>query len=244
MPNGVVQLNNKFINIHIPKTAGSTFRTNLAYAMGIVHRGKHHLIGVDRGHDHKRYFDGLKGAFKDQLPGILNEGIQVMSGHYRYRDVVKALTPIRGQVSLVTFVRDPAWRMISDYYYSISDRHNASDVFIATYPRFDDYLQNQGQLNKQLDYLCPFEGASVEETIENALFNLDFIGVTENFESDFETLMTAASVEFEIQSPENVNPDRDQMHDAHNKYQDQLRSLLMHEYELYDAILKHRNLPL
>lgn len=236
-------LQNKFVNIHIPKTAGTTLRSHLSWVLGNVSGGKSKLIGIDQGIDGMEYFEGLKQAFAQRLPDIMSDGMQVMSGHYRYRDIADLLSPIRDKITLVTFVRDPIGRTLSDYFYSVSSRHSAPEAFVAAYPTFEEYLSNAGQVNKQLNYLRPHDGATVEETIDCATRNLDFIGVTEQFDADFAELMAAAGQPFEHLPRGNVNPDRDAMLDARERHLDQLNEVLKWEYQLFDAIRKHRNIP-
>ncbi|MGJ8572796.1 MAG: sulfotransferase family 2 domain-containing protein [Hoeflea sp.] len=231
----------KFVNIHIPKTAGTTLRSHLGWVLGSVSEGRSQVIGIDQGVDGLEYFEGLREAFALRFPEITSDGMQVISGHYRYRDIADVIAPLRDQLTVVSFVRDPITRTLSDYFYSISDRHSAPEAFVARYPTFEDYLRNEGEMNKQLDYLRPHDGASVEETIECLSSNLDFIGVTEQFDADFAEIMAAAGLDFERLQRSNVNPDRDAMLEARERHMDQLNEALRLEYQIYDAIRKHRN---
>ncbi len=236
------QLKNKIVNIHIPKTAGSSLRSNLCDDVRQLRGGNFGIIGILPPAGCDDYFGGLRASFAEHFPLIFKEGLQFVSGHYRYRDIADLLAPHRAEVTLVTFVRDPIWRTLSDYFYCVSDAHAARDAFVAEYPTFDDYMDVPGQMNKLQDYLCPDESASVNETLQSAIRNFDFIGVTENFENDFKGLMDGLELESAPRNRKNVNPNRSPILEAHAKYQDQLLSVLADEYVLYNGILEHRNL--
>jgi len=233
----------KIVVIHIPKTAGSSLRRQLAWSMGAIHAGKHRILGGDKPVSGDGHFDGLRQKAEQMLPGLLNDGMQVMSGHYRYRDITPVLAPLRDQVTLVTFVRDPIWRTVSDYFYCISQTHTSQAEFLANYPTFDSYLSTPGEMNKQLDYLRPHPEASVAETIDSALENLDFIGMTENFNADFLALMQATGLPSKLQDPWNVNPNRDEITAAYETFQDRMRDILAPDVAFHEAIVARRRLP-
>ncbi|MEM8790937.1 MAG: sulfotransferase family 2 domain-containing protein [Pseudomonadota bacterium] len=231
----------KLINIHIPKTAGTTLRATLAECVQRAHDGKYRVLGIDPHNDGGSPFEGLKLEARRRLPEIKNPGLQVMSGHYRYRDIAEVIADHRDHVSLVTFVRDPMWRTISDYHYCISDRHPTRDHFVGMYPQFGDYLKSAYETSKQLEYLRPFEGASVSQTVENAVANIDFVGVTEHFDDDVRTLLSAAGIAYVSRDPFNVHPDRSELERTYEKYHDQMQEALEYELDLYRAILEYRD---
>lgn len=236
-------LKNKFVNVHIPKTAGSTFRKNMAWSLGPEVQDKAgKVLGIDQPKEGLEYFEGLSAAFADRLPELFQDGLQVISGHYRYRDIADLIAPIRDEISLVTFVRDPIWRTLSDYFYCISDRHDTPEAFLVCYPTLGDYLKNEGEMHKQLEYLRPAQGASVVETMESVISNFDFIGVTERFDADFADLMTSAGLEYKQTGRENVNPNPGEALEAYQTHKDQMNGVLKYEIDFYNAILEYRNL--
>lgn len=236
-------MHDKIVLIHIPKTAGSSLRSVLGYALGQVHGGAQPVIGIDTVPSELPYFDGLAQAASHALPDLFHDGLQVMSGHFRYRDIVPVLKGCRDEVSLITFLRDPVKRTISDYLYSMSDRHSGRAIFAETYPTFEDYIQNTGEMNKQVDYLRPFENAPLEVTIDSALHNLDFIGLTEHYDNDLAQLQAGLGTSVAPLEAENVNPNRAQASDAFEKYSDRLREILAPDIALYNAVVERRRFP-
>lgn len=236
-------MHDKVVLIHIPKTAGSSLRAVLAYAMGNVHGNAHQLIGIDSPEDGMPYFEGLASKSARALPGLFHDGLQVMSGHYRYRDIAPVLGEMRNQVTLVSFLREPIRRTLSDYFYSTSERHTGHDAIQKAYPTFEDYTRNTGEMNKQFDYLRPFDGAPLDITIENALHNLDFLGLTENFESDVSQFLDALQAKSDQQFAENINPNREELENAYDTYHEMLQEILAPDIALYQAVVEQRRFP-
>ena len=235
-------MKNKFVNVHIPKTAGSTFGANLSWAIGDYHGAGYPLINVHSLNKYEFNYEGYGRTFRELLPQIGEDGARAITGHYRYQDISGSLALMRDEVTLVTFVRDPIMRFISDYYFGSTKRNDGYEDFVSMFSCFEDYMLNDYQLKKQSNFLTPYEGADIKTVIDNAINNFDFIGITENFENDFIELMTAADLDYDLKDNENVNPDKTEMLRTFEKYKDQLRDVMSEEYELYDAILEHRNL--
>jgi hypothetical protein len=227
---------NKVIVIHIPKTAGSSLRANLSLAKCAIHEDHSGLIGIDWPIASLPYFEGLASHAEQRLPELLSPGFQVMSGHFRYRDIVPVLGALRPQVSLVTFLRDPIKRTISDYLYSSSSRHEGRDAFVADNPSFETYCKNTGEMNKQFDYMRPFTSAPLDVTIENARRNIDFLGRTEQFDQDYTTLVDALGIADLRAVSKNISDRQDMARDTFEKYGDMLNDILSDDIALCDAL--------
>lgn len=217
------------MNIHIPKTAGTTLRVQMS---------RHtQILGADLLGSFDNYYQALRQAAIARLPELRKEGIQFMSGHYRYRDIRDVLESEKCDISLITFVRDPIMRTLSDYFYCISSRHNAQKQFIAEYPTLEHYLNNRGQMNKQFQYLCMAENDSVEMVFENLQTHFDFVGVTERFETHCEWFLSQLGLKKESSVRENTNLNREAMQEAYLQHQDQMRDALDKDMALYQMIL-------
>lgn len=218
-------------------------RAEFSPAMREEHGTHKRVLGVDKVQPGAPHFQALSDAARAMLPQLFEPGLRVMSGHYRYREIAPLLGACRDQVCLATVLRDPIRRTLSDYFYSISERHNRRDEFLAMYPTFESYTRNAGEMNKQVDFLRPFDGAPLELTIENALCNLDFIGLTERFESDVTQLFDALGAKRGPSRVENVNQDRERAAEAYERYHDLLQDILAPDIALYDALASRRSFP-
>lgn len=236
-------MNNKAVLIHIPKTAGSTLRAVLGYAIGSVHGPSRRLIGIDEPQVGLPYFEGLAASAKGRITELFVDGLHVMSGHFRYRDIVPVLAQERHQVSLITFLRDPIRRTLSDYLYSTSTTHPGHVAFREAYPTLEAYAHNTGEMNKQVDFLRPFEDAPLDLTIDNALQNIDFIGLTERFETDAAQLLDALQAPYVQLQAENVSRDLDRAAEAYKIHHAMLQDILSPDIALYDAVARHRRFP-
>lgn len=95
------------INLHIPKTAGSTFRRQMMSTLPTLPRSGQ-IVGVDGGPNNEAgYYASLRRLAITAIEGLNRESLQFMSGHYRYRDVADLIAPIRDRAIITTFIRDP-----------------------------------------------------------------------------------------------------------------------------------------
>ena len=239
-PVGVKMLKQKIVNIHIPKTAGSTLQKKLREAFSAGSRKPLLRARQDLAPAGLGYYEQLRSQCAVQLQLLEDHGCQLVTGHYRFQDIRDLIAPLMDRISLITFLRDPAARMISDYYYSISDRHPTHREFKATYPEFETYALFEGEQLKQLKYLQPYEGASVDETIEAVRSQFDFVGFTETFEEDLALILGALDCQTHQSERVNESPNRDAITAANEKYRDLLVEVLHDEYLLYQALLSDR----
>jgi hypothetical protein len=230
----------RLVLIHIPKTAGTMLRSVLADVYGRQLDRPEPVIGIDEPAPGLPYFEGLTAAAAARMSGLFAAGKWILSGHYRYRDIRPVLGDRRPEVMLLTYLREPVRRTLSDYFYSSSSLHPGRDDFLRLYPTFDDYARNAGEMNKQLDYLRPFEGAPLDETIENALQNLDFIGLTESFDTDTAQLLGALGARYAPMAALNVGPRREEAEEAYRHYHAMLEDILAPEIALYAALASRR----
>lgn len=233
----------RLINIHIPKSAGSALRATLSKAVMTARTDPPFVIGVHYTGDGD-YFGGLRNQFVEQLPELFLHERRMLSGHFRYRDIADLLPPFRGNVTVTSFLRDPVRRTLSDYFYSISETHDGRDAFVKTYPTFDHYMQNAGEMNKMTDYLRPHDDATAQETLHAAVQEFEFLGIMENFAPDLNWICQHMGIAPQEPERENVNRNRSAMQEAREKYTDVLQDVLADDYLLYHGVLAHRGLRL
>ena len=157
----------KLVSIHIPKTAGSSFSQILRRAYG-----KEGLL--------RAY--GMRGTPEtidmSLFPDVNKRKIRVVHGHVRYSQVHKITR--KNRAKLITWVRDPVKRVISNYYYSMyriregiarPEREAIRDYSLLEYANMEE---NKNMMSWFL------EGTRPDDFF--------FIGFTENFEEDVEIL--------------------------------------------------------
>jgi len=134
----------RVVFIHIPKTAGTSFRVNINdYANRNGHLLKKCFVYNGRG--------GSVECKNSDFPKRNLEGVALLSGHLSYRDWMEHCEIRNGGAKFITFLRDPVERVISLYNYITSlEAHPEHDLVSAT--SAEDFLIERSQ-NLQFEYL-------------------------------------------------------------------------------------------
>ena len=218
------------VNVHIPKTAGSTLRHQIVKHMPI-YRVDPVAAFDDYYQDLAQRLGGVVGTVATRRDAML------ASGHYRFRDARAVLAPISGQCFIVAFIRDPVKRFLSDYFYSISDTNLTHAAMRAQYPTVEHYLSAPGQTNKQLEYLRPWEGASVGETFAALCAECALIGIAEDYEAHADYLFDAFDLpKRPANEKRNVGSDQEAMQAAHARFYDAVAEAHEYEIDLYNLL--------
>jgi hypothetical protein len=214
----------ELVSIHIPKTAGTSFRNILKAVYGDknVARFDISMRGVVRLNEQ---------AFeKDRLPSF-----KVLHGHFSYEAIVSRYK-LPEEVPLITWVRDPVQRVISNYLYLESrlidilqeEKHDLH-ILEKMQRSLVEYARVEINRNRQSKFL---KGASLDRFF--------FIGITENFERDLrflgEKLKWDKQPELLHHNITETNPRKFSQEEL-----DEIRSLNMEDVKLYDSILEMRS---
>ena len=167
--------------IHIPKTAGSSLSTELATL-----RPPYFNI-------HRRYSMGDTVTFsriEDEIDTFVadhGDAARACSGHFAYMRA-GAIRRARPDAQFFSFVRDPVRRVISDYRYQRTAAHPTHRQFIARFPDFDAYLDDDASRDKMARFLVPrrYRGAdAIEDFLDT---HYAFIGMVEEYAMSFDIL--------------------------------------------------------
>ncbi len=174
--------NLELISIHIPKTAGTSF-----YAILQDIYGKSHSIEVKR--EQSR-------ANAGKFQRILHPEHRVLHGHFHFEEIQNLYDPAR--VRLVTWLREPVNRVISNYYFfnrKVNEDPNHSEWHRRDEPLevYAHYEENRNRMSKFL------KGIDLND--------FSFIGIQEYFEEDLKRFASLMNWPEPQNRKENTNRD-------------------------------------
>lgn len=201
----------ELVSIHIPKTAGSSFFQVLKKVYG-----KDAVLKLNT----------MDAGMDDNLPG----GIKVIHGHIR-ADVIAGT--FRDQPKLITWLREPVDRVISNYYFSMQriregkarpEKMHTRDFTLL------EYAQMEVNRNRASWFL---EGSPLEEFF--------FVGMYESLTDDMNELMRLMNWTDEIRIPHRKsssdfmmeNDCATQIHEIDDKMRSQIAELNSLDVDLY-----------
>lgn len=207
----------EFIAIHIPKTAGLSFRAVLQDVYG----------GAAVCHLNKKQVKDGNGVSKDMLP----DGTRALIGHYTFSEVSKLRSETGAPIT--TWLRDPVERVLSNYYFfmkririgkAVGCEHRADESLL-------EYAAMPGNQNLMHEFL---DGI--------ALKDIDFVGITEYFDEDIKELSSLFGWTINEKPPVlNVNKEiRSQFEPPNRKALKTILKLNKKDVKLYNKALKLR----
>lgn len=178
----------ELVSLHIPKTAGTSFRDILKQVYGAEA-----VLRVDNPLEKDLLkFDEIKVA-TDQFP----TGTKVIHGHFNINRLRNYL-PVPEKVHRITWLRHPVDRVISNYHYLIkrlAEEHAAVGLQLNFLHKIQrnllEFAQAEVNRNVQAKFL---EGTALSE--------FSFVGIQEHFAADVSDLAKALCWEEDIRIPE------------------------------------------
>lgn len=160
---------------HIPKTAGSSFGQEF---------GKRLLPAANVHADHadprpaRETLEESLAAFIADLP---RTPYRFVSGHLRGPQINR-IVRAHGRTRLLTMLRDPLARVVSDFRYMRTAAHGRQDEAITRHPTFEDYIADPLSQNKMFRFLRRNPKATVDETIEHLQQRFALVGTLDQYE--------------------------------------------------------------
>lgn len=162
--------------IHIPKTAGSSLGHELAGALKPYRNISLDYLDESSSHSVKR--QRAVEAFIAELKR--DGGFRSASGHITMRQAlqVKRAHP---RTRIVSVLRDPVRRVISDYRYQRTPAHPLHAAFVRQYSTVEEYARAERSQNKMFGRLAVRPTGDISAAIELIERTACFVGLVEKY---------------------------------------------------------------
>lgn len=182
----LAQTNALWILLHIPKTAGTSLTEELSNYMA-----PYRNIFVDYEDLDTPFVQRLSDSVDRFIADLRHKDYRSCSGHLTY-DLVARIQLARPEARVVTFLRNPVDRVISDYRYQCSAMHPGSEAFREAFPRIETYVDSKVSQNKMAHMIWGSDAfPTTEELIAHAGRQFTFIGLVEMYSLSFSCMLEA-----------------------------------------------------
>ena len=172
-----------WVFIHIPKTAGSSFASELSEL-----RRPYRNIHVDYEDKSTPHDLKLERAIDQFIEDNRSAQFRACSGHLTMRHVQK-IREAFPKSRVVSILRNPVERVISDFRYARTPAHPPHKEFIKQFPTIESYLDSPASQNKMFKFLAPDSDTRMPEMLEFLDESVSFIGLTEMYPMSFNIMM-------------------------------------------------------
>jgi hypothetical protein len=173
--------------IHIPKTAGSSFREEIANVRQPDYNIEVNYVQIDPEKMHSDYVDLMAEAIRIYADKYF-ERTRFVSGHFKYADIA-GIEKFQGS-RLITMLREPLARLKSDFAHRTSPEHPLWEANIARYPTFRHFIEDPGNQNQMFKYVCQDRDDSLEATVAFLRNRFTWIGIQEQYTFSIKVLFT------------------------------------------------------
>lgn len=182
--------------IHLPKTAGSSFRQALARQLLPEHN-----ISIDKLRGHKKRDDAFKEMVDDFIALDKERRFAFASGHIKMNEALRIRECADRPVKFITMLRNPVDRVISEYRYQRTPVHPQHEEFCKTYPTLESFIEDPRSQNKMHRHLA-LKNERIEQTIDRIEKDFSIVGLLEMY--PFSTRLCSHLLGVEIPSGERV----------------------------------------
>ena len=172
--------------LHIPKTAGSSFATELSTRMK-PYRNVH----VDYNNPAVPASQQMAGVVEGFAAEMQVKPFRSASGHVPWH-LFETIQAARPDTRVVTFLRNPEARVISDYRYQRTPMHPPYREFIAQFPTLESYAESPQSHNKIAKFIYGRgRNPSAAELIAHIGRAFTFVGLVEMYPLSFNAIFAA-----------------------------------------------------
>lgn len=165
--------------VHIPKTAGSSLREEIANAIQPDLNIEVNYKALDPQDWFKDFDQKISERLREVTSSENFSFYRFFSGHLKYRDI--AQHSAFDSVRLITMLRAPIGRLKSDYRYQISEDNPLHASVKEKYPTFEEFYRDPVNHNIIYKYLCRDYDQDVTEAIKFVEDRFTFVGVQEMY---------------------------------------------------------------
>lgn len=216
--------NPELISLHIPKTAGTSFRNILKSVYGEKEVG---WLDIET-NGVVRLNESVYN--KNKLPDL-----KVIHGHFVYKELLNKFE-IKNEYKIITWVRDPVKRVISNFYYLesrlkelLDEEKNNLNIISKLQRTLMEYARAEINRNRQSKFLA---GSNPED--------FDFIGVYEFFDQELHRLSSVLNWHHIPEVPYH-NKTAGIIKSHSDEIIDEIRELNLEDVKLYNEAVKIRN---
>jgi hypothetical protein len=186
---------------HIPKTAGSSFRRDI-----IRCRAPSYNIHIDNDHRDVPYNQKIGDAVAGFNEEFARTPLQFASGHVPMATLIARVDRWQ-ELALMTMLRDPIKRVVSDFRYQRTALHPHHREFIKEFPTFESYFHSSWARNRMFQFLRPSEDATIDDCIQFIVDRFAFVGIVEMYPLSFRLVTRLMGAEQAHSSHERATPD-------------------------------------
>lgn len=210
----------KLVSLHIPKTAGTSFRNILKEVYG-----EEHVVRLDITRDISVENEEFKSS-------KLKADIQVIHGHFPYYKLIELVELPEG-VPVITWLRDPAERVISNYFYlekilreELDEETKDLNILAKMQKTLIEYANTEANRNRMSKFL---KGIEPEE--------LFFIGLMDHYAEDLQDLARLLGWKDYPELKQNVTGEKARVDEETLRM---IKELNSEDYEIYNRALQLR----
>jgi hypothetical protein len=168
--------------VHIPKTAGSSFRNEMVEALAPSFN-----LRVDARDPTLSAEERRRIALDELISSHATRGYRFASGHVSFAEALRLRESI-ADVRFMTMLRDPVARVVSQYRYFRSAANPHHQQVIERYPDFDAFLADDDNSDVMFRYLAPEPDSTVPATVDCIERSFAFVGLLERLPFSFRLL--------------------------------------------------------
>jgi hypothetical protein len=165
--------------VHVPRTAGSSFAAELAKL-----RPDHKHLRADFADGQAMAGDKMDEAVEKFITEIDQRGYRTCSGQIEIRHVDR-IRSVEPAAKVVTLLRNPVDRVISDYRSRQINVHPAHEAFVEKYPSINEYIEDPENWDRMTKILAATPGANTTETFRQIDQSFSFVGLLEMYPMSF-----------------------------------------------------------